>query len=335
MGFGGLDFAFSGADIPVRHWQPIFNGNNPDLSMKHKTIRGEAPGPHLLITAGVHGDEYEPMLAVRHLLARVEPAKLCGTLTLVPLVNEPAFVRLSRTADDERDLARTCPGRDDGSITERIAAELSRLIRAADYYIDLHTGGAAFQILPLAGYVLHANPRVLDSQRKMALAFNLPVVWGTCARLEGRSLSVARDAEVPAIYVEHGGGGGCDPVRAEACAEGCLQVARALEMYDVQEGEPRVRYIVEDDRDQSGHFQVQHPAPRAGFFETQVGLGAVVRAGQPLGRIVDPLGESIEVVHAQADGVVLMLRAIPAVKAGEALVALLPIMEPGHVRIER
>ncbi len=42
----------------------------------------------------------------------------------------------------------------------------------------------------------------------MALAFNLPLVWGTDYRPNGRTLSVARDAKIPAIYLEFGGGTG-------------------------------------------------------------------------------------------------------------------------------
>src|SRR5579872_2858676 len=120
-----------------------------------RTITGSQPGPHLLITGGVHGDEFEPMVTVRRLTKEVDPTQLRGRLTLVPVVNEPAFARGRRTADDEKDLARTCPGRDDGTITEQIAAALSRLIRSADYYIDLHTAGTVFQMLSLAGYSIH------------------------------------------------------------------------------------------------------------------------------------------------------------------------------------
>ncbi|HAH45285.1 MAG TPA: succinylglutamate desuccinylase, partial [Planctomycetaceae bacterium] len=53
-------------------------------------------------------------------------------------------------------------------------------------------------------YTLHSNPEILDMQRRMALALNLPVVWGTSAHLNGRSLSAARDLGVPAIYAEWG-----------------------------------------------------------------------------------------------------------------------------------
>ena len=171
-----------------------------------RTFTGQADGPHLLITGGVHGDEYEPMAAIRRLIqhfSRAErdhgAAPWRGRLTFVPVVNQPAFARNRRTAEDDKDLARTCPGRADGSVTERLADALSALIRSADFYIDLHTGGTIYDIMPLAGYVLHANAAVLDQQRAMARAFNLPLIWGTNPNLTGRSLSVARDASVPAI----------------------------------------------------------------------------------------------------------------------------------------
>src|SRR5438067_896696 len=113
------------------------------MELRSRIIVGCKPGPSLLITGGVHGDEYEPMAAVRELIQSLNPQRFCGKITLVPVVNEPAFARPSRTADDGLDLARTCPGRPNGTITQRVAHALSGLIRQADYYIDLHTGGLA------------------------------------------------------------------------------------------------------------------------------------------------------------------------------------------------
>ena len=50
------------------------------------------PGPHVLITGGVHGDEFEPMAAIRRLIAQFrDKPPLRGKVTLIPLVNEPAF----------------------------------------------------------------------------------------------------------------------------------------------------------------------------------------------------------------------------------------------------
>src|SRR5437868_6928030 len=125
--------------------------NTTPWTLRQKTIVGRADGPHLLITGGVHGDEFEPMAAARQLLRDIVPERLRGRMTIVPVVNEPAFARGRRTAEDEKDLARTCPGNDDGTLTERIATSFSRLIRSADFYIDLHTAGTVFQMLELSG----------------------------------------------------------------------------------------------------------------------------------------------------------------------------------------
>ena len=173
------------------------------MFVNYKTIQGRRPGPHLLITAGVHGDEWEPIVAARELATQMNAGEFAGLLTIVPIANERAYRSGRRVGEDGLDLARTCPGRADGSTTERIAHELSALIREADYYIDLHTGGLQLQIWPLAGYMMHSDVRVLDAQRRMARAFGLPVVWGTDPSLQGRTLSVARDVSIPAIYVEY------------------------------------------------------------------------------------------------------------------------------------
>src|SRR5690606_2125631 len=162
--------------------------------LNSRIVNGRRPGPHLLITGGVHGDEFTPMAAIRRLARQIDPRDLSGRLTLVPIVNEAAWLRGRRTAEDELDLARTCPGDPTGPITQRIAWALSQLIQTADFYIDLHTGSIDLALSPLCGYMLHPEESVLQQQRKMAGAFNLPIVWGTTPALDGRSLSVARDA---------------------------------------------------------------------------------------------------------------------------------------------
>jgi predicted deacylase len=211
------------------------------------------------------------------------------------------------------------PGRSDGSVTEQIAAALAPLIRQADYLIDLHAGGRLFRILPLAGYMLHADAAVLDAQRAMARAFNLPIIWATTPRLDGRTLSVARDAGVPAIYVEAGGGGGFDTGAVDLCVTGCLNVAGALGLIEREPPTCAVEHVVEDTREGSGHLQVQHPAPVSGWYEPLARLGDRVAAGEPLGRIADEWGERLADVPASEAGLVLFQRAVPGVAQGESV----------------
>src|SRR5690606_21014391 len=105
--------------------------------------------------------------------------------------------------------------------SEEAALEISEIIKESDYFIDMHTGGNLFEIFPLAGYMMHTDNCVLEKQRMMAKAFDLPAVWGTDNTPNGRTLSVARDANIPAIYVEYGGGGFLNKEVVESYIQGC------------------------------------------------------------------------------------------------------------------
>jgi len=291
--------------------------------MELATLRLGSPGkgPHVLISGGVHGDEFEPMAAIRRLATLLADQEIRGEITLIPVVNESAFELGQRVGSDGLDLARTCPGRPDGSPTEQAAHALSGWIRRADAYIDLHTGGARLSVQPMTGYMLHASPEVLDRQREMAKVFGLPIIWGTDPSLPGRSLSVARDANVPAIYAEYLGGGGCLPDGVQAYVQGCLNVLASLGLVDssLADAPSSDLRVFEDSREGSGHMQVQHPSPCDGLFEAAVSLGQAVRKGEPLGTVSDLLGREVVTVPCDHSGLVLVLRCFARVSAGESL----------------
>jgi predicted deacylase len=102
-----------------------------------------------------------------------------------------------------------------------------------------------------------------------------------------------------------------------------LNVARLLGMLDRPAPPDLVQHVVEDAREGSGHLQAQHTAPVGGYFEAAVRLGDVIEPGQPLGRIVDPLGESPCLIAAQVSGMLLFLRTFPSVQQGDPLAAVL------------
>jgi predicted deacylase len=298
-------------------------------------INSGIEGPLVMLCAGVHGDEYEPMLAALALLEEL-PGKLArGRVRIVTVVNESAYYSASRYGSDGLDLARICPGNAAGTPSEIAASQISQLIPDADYFVDMHTGGVMYDIAPLAGYMLHPSAEVLEKQREMALAFNLPIVWGTDHRPDGRTLSVARDAGVPAIYLEYGGGTGVRPHVVEAYKEGFVNMLRSLEMI----AEPVMKPVsdslfwVEDPRPDSGYLQGKMPAPADGIFVAEVKLGDQVEKGQRWGKIIDPIsGESVEVI-ADIAGLAFLQRVLVKVKKGDALGGILPIQQPGKIVI--
>ena len=112
------------------------------------------PGPFTLITAGIHGDEYEGPAAVAAFVETLSSSSgLAGSVAAIPVANPMAWRASQRTSpDDGLNLARTFPGRADGSPTERLAAALFELAIEADYLIDLHSGGVEYLFFPMTGF---------------------------------------------------------------------------------------------------------------------------------------------------------------------------------------
>lgn len=290
-------------------------------------------GPTVLITSGVHGDEYEPMMAAFELIAKLPGHVAKGKVIIIPITNPDAYGACSRFGVDGLDLARICPGKENGTGSEVAAFHVSNLIQQADYYIDLHTGGRAFNIYPLSGYILHHSPEVLKEQQWMAAAFGLPVVWGTDSALDGRTLSVARDATIPAIYVEYGGGEPFNKTIVKAYVDGCLNILAGLEVTNAVFKEYNPLYWVEDNTPNNGHLQLKTPAPAEGIFVPEVKPGDFVLKGGIWGRIIDLRDKQESLVIAEDEGMVLFTRSTSFVQKSDSLGGILPIVKPGKIKI--
>jgi len=119
----------------------------PPLQSIH--IASHAPGPRLLVTGAVHGNEVCGTLAIRRVLAEIESGALVvarGSVTFVPVCNPLAFQRNQRAGD--RNLNRALepkPAPQDNE--DRLANWLCPLLAAHDGLLDLHSfhsGGAPF-----------------------------------------------------------------------------------------------------------------------------------------------------------------------------------------------
>ncbi len=110
----------------------------------------QGKGPTILITGGVHGDEYEGPIALSKLARRLTPSMVQGRVLLVPALNLPAALAGTRLSPmDGLNLNRVFPGEANGSITAMIAHYVSTvLIPMADIVVDIHSGGMTLEYLP-------------------------------------------------------------------------------------------------------------------------------------------------------------------------------------------
>jgi predicted deacylase len=292
---------------------PLASG--PMLQLPVLVARGREPGKTVVVLGGVHGDEYEGMMAVREVYRGLDLWELNGTFIGVPVCNPPAFSTHSRTSPlDGQNLARVFPGRPDGTVSEITAHILTEaVISRADFLIDLHSSGSFMAMALLAGYFKGDNEQARIS-REAAMRFGLPLIWGHESVADGRSLTPAHRMGIPWIYTECPAGGRLNPEYAEAYANGVRNVMRYLGILsgEATVTEPLRELAGEGDTDKS------LAAPVGGFLRSHVGLLDEVAAGDLLGVVEDLAGTTLAEIRAPSRGTVIVHRFSPSVNAGDS-----------------
>ena len=111
------------------------------VNMPVHVIHGRREGPVLFVCVALHGDEINGVEIIRRLLQLSALKSMKGTLLAVPIVNIFGFLAQSRYLPDRRDVNRSFPGSEKGSMAGRLAnIVLTEVIAKATHGIDLHTG---------------------------------------------------------------------------------------------------------------------------------------------------------------------------------------------------
>jgi len=274
--------------------------------------RGSRHGPTLCITAGIHGDEINGTEIARRAFSWIDPAKLAGMVIVFPMVNAEGVRTGNRYMQDRRDLNREFPGRSDGSVTAIVANSLFTIItQRCNYLIDLHTGSFARSNHPQVR-VTGGNPRALE----LATHFGVGIVMIS----EGPRGSLRReasDAGIPSIIYEAG-----EPSRfdLEQIAAGVRGIESLMAFLKMSEGGTEAE--IPESRIYNRTTWVRVPVGSGGYFFPSATLGQVVKKGDRLGTIIDPLTDRQTEIKATEDGEILGMAAAQIVLSGYALVRL-------------
>jgi uncharacterized protein len=300
------------------------------------TVRG-GDGPTILVTGGVHGDEYEGQVALCRLIRTLGPDDLTGGVVMMPAANLPAALAATRVSPwDDGNLNNSFPGRADGGPTEQIAHFIeTELLPNVGAWIDIHSGGTSMDYTPLAAIHSSEDPD-LDERAVAALkAFGAPLSMVFRFQNEHAASSAAQRHGKVYIYGEFGGSGTVNPDGVDIAFRGiirCLDhfgVLRSAKRFDLPPlGEtPILETVTGTDYVDTRRNYVFSPC--AGVFEPVRSLNETVREGQVLGYIHDierPLEAPREACF-DMDGVLIMKRHPARVEAGD-FIAQLAIERP-------
>ena len=275
-------------------------------------MKGAAPGPRLVLTAGIHGDELNGIAVLHRLAAGIDPARLSGTLTLVPGLNPPGLLQSTRqwTPDWSRsapNLNREMPGREGGSAIADFAGRLwSRLIRPnADSAVDLHTQSRGTAYLM---YGFASTPRT----RRMA-ELVAPDIIKMDKGDRGTVENTLTADGVPAITLELGRPEMFDEVMIGRAEAGLTNLMRELKMLPGKVNPAPASLFVANDI-------AAARAGRAGWARLLLPLGSTVKKDQPIAEVRDAFGAVLETVTAPVAGRINMITTDPRVAQGDTIV---------------
>jgi len=290
-------------DLPVS----LLSTHTP-MTVPVHVIHGRRDGATLFVSAAIHGDEIIGVEIIRQLLQSTALRYLRGTLICAPVVNVFGFIDQSRYLPDRRDLNRSFPGTERGSLAAQLAnLFMTEIVEQSDVGIDLHSAAIHRVNLPQ----IRISP---DQSRAQELAevFGPPVVLHANLR-EGSLRQCAYERGVDMIVYEAGEALRFDDVAIKTGVRGILRVMKSLDMLNSKRIRPAKRkpYVVSSSR--------WVRAPGSGVVRLVKGIGDMVEEGSIIGQISDPIGTSRLNVEAPDTGIVIGQTRLPIINQGDAL----------------
>lgn len=271
--------------------------------------RSKKPGPTVLMTAGIHGDEVNGVEIVRQIIAKGINVPKTGTIICVPVINVFGFLNMDRLFPDGRDLNRVFPGSTNGSLASRVARfVMKELVPHVDFAMDFHTGGAdrfnASQI------------RIVQNNQKLtelAHIFGAPFIYYS-QNINKTYRNACDKAGVPMLLFEGGKSFNIHTTITNTGVNGAKRVLNHLGMlrskYKVSK--PKVDAVIIKE---SKWLRAKY----SGMFKPTVSINSHVSKGQVLGNITDPYGSFNYFVKAPNEGYIFNVNESPIIYQGDAI----------------
>lgn len=271
--------------------------------------RSKKPGPVVLITAGIHGDEINGVEIVRQLISKGINKPVIGTIMCIPIVNVFGFLNLSREFPDGRDLNRVFPGTKNGSLASRFAYQfVQKILPVADFCMDFHTGGASrFNVAQIR------IQKEDEEGMKYAKIFNAPFTFYSKTITKSYRETCKRLGKTVLLFE---GGKSLDSNKdiARSGVNGTMRVLKYLGMLKPRfscEDPPLDSIIIEN--------STWMRAKYSGLIHVKIACGKRVEKGEYIATITDPYGKFRHKVTASYSGYIINVNESPIVYQGDAI----------------
>lgn len=298
------------ASIPL----PVFE--NLVIQKNRLSPASGSKGKRISVVTGIHGDELEGQYVCYQLCRQIQehPEYLQGTVDLYPALNPLGIDSVTRGIPGfDLDMNRLFPGSRDGAMTEYMAAKIIEDLLGSDLCLDIHASNIYLTEMPQ----IRINELFRDQLMDYAKLANVDFIWvhGANTVLEATLAHSLNSRNVPTLVVEMGVGMRLTPAYGDQLTQGIFRLMAELGIWTGPVPEVRTPVISEQE-DAVCYLN----APVSGIFLKENTHGAILKAGDLIGSILNPLtGEILCQVTAPADGLLFTIREYPVVDEGSLL----------------
>ena len=272
------------------------------------------------IVTGIHGAELEGQYVCYQLarLLKEHPEHLHGIVDIYPAMNPFGIDSITRGLPAfDLDMNRIFPGSMDGDMVEYVAARIVEDLIGSDLCIDIHASNIYLTEIPQ----IRINQLHADTLVPLAEQLNVDFVWvhGASTVLESTLAYSHNSRGVPTLVVEMGVGMRITREYCDQLLQGILNTMKNMGIWSGETQPVRTPVISDNPRD-----VIFLNSCRPGVFIKEVSHGTHLKAGDLIGRVVDPLaGDILYEVTAPAAGWLFTIREYPIVEEGSLIARIL------------
>lgn len=291
------------------------------LVQKNVISNGQAAKRFCIVT-GTHGDELEGQMVCYEMarLLRENIGFLDGTVEIYPALNPLGIDTIQRGIPNfDLDMNRIFPGDEHGTMAEQTAYRICADLKGADLVLDIHSSNLYLRESP------QVRINVLNAESLVPIARSLGVdfVWvhDAATVLEATLAHSLNSTGTPCLVAEVGVGQRINRKMCQHLVKGIFNLMKEMGMWNgpidlIGENSSELLEPLVCVGDRVTFLN----AECSGVFLTDLHTAEIVKTGQSIGKIVDPLtGDMLSDVKSPVDGFLFTIRAYPIVYEGSLM----------------
>ena len=272
----------------------------------------------LAVVTGIHGDELEGQFVCYELSRRIKenPENLDGVVDIYPAMNPFGIDSITRGLPAfDLDMNRIFPGNDSGDMNEHIASKIMADMTGTELCLDIHASNIFLTEVPQ----IRINEEHENFLLPYALESNVDFVWvhGASTVLQSTFAYSLNSRGIKTLVVEMGVGMRITREYGNQLVDGIFSLMKKIGIWHGEAKIPK-KAIVSNDK--SGGDVSYLNAPFSGVFIKEKNHGAMVKKGEKIGEVINPLsGKLLSEIKAEESGWLFTIREYPIVDEGSLL----------------